>query len=92
MLCHISNGSADFNKVHSYNNFLINKYNSLDLMMEHHRSRDCSTWGPHMHTRRLYHRFRPPQSTSTISFGHRTPEHHSPHACTASPITIAAAA
>jgi hypothetical protein len=61
-------------------------------MTEHPRPHDSSMWGPHMHACRLYHRLRLPQSTSTISSDHRTPEHRLPHARTISPITIATVA
>jgi hypothetical protein len=57
-------------------------------MTEH----DSSTWGPHMHARRIHHRLRPPQSTFTISSGHHTLEHRRPHVRTASLITIATVA
>jgi hypothetical protein len=50
LLCHSSNRPADVSKTHLYNSFFkIKKYNSLNLMTEHHRQHDCSTWGPYMH-------------------------------------------
>jgi hypothetical protein len=87
LLCHSSNRPADVSRARYYNRFLNKKYNLLDLIMEHPCPTDYSMWGPHMHARRLHHRIRPPQSTSTISSGHRTLEHRHPPACTASLIT-----
>jgi hypothetical protein len=68
--------------------YLIMEYNSLNPMMKHHRLHDYSTWGPHMHACRLHHQFWPPQSTTTISAGRCTSEHHHLHVRTASLITI----
>jgi hypothetical protein len=41
---HNSNGSAHISKTHYYNRFFNKKYNSLDLMTEHHCPHECSTW------------------------------------------------
>jgi hypothetical protein len=91
LLCHSSNGSGDISRAHYYNSFLIKKYNSLDLMIKHCRPHDCSMWGPHMYTRHLHHQLWAPQSTSTISSDHHTPEHRRQHTHTASLITIVTA-
>jgi hypothetical protein len=48
--------------------------------MEHHSPHESSTWGPHMHARRLHHRLWPSQSTSTVSSDHSTSEHPRAHA------------